>query len=400
MLRVEIKSARPGMTLALPVMNPRLPGHELLRIGYELTPTVIEKLDEMRVRTLWVEYPSLSFLNRFVDRDAIALRANVVTQIQQTFETLQNESSAKLNYDSYTQTIGSLVDRVISNPDAALFVGDLCGQTEGDELMRSGSSVTYLSLLMGLKLEGYMVKQRRHVEPQRAKDVVALGVGAMLHDIGVTMLPREVIDRYRQTHDESDPGWREHPALGFRVVRGRIEPSAASVVLHHHQRYDGEGYAGQGFPVQSGTSIHIFARIAAVADVFDRLRHPGKGSEPTQVWVLAAMLGYRLRERFDPNVLRALVEVVPPYPPGSRVTLSDGGEAVVIDHNTADPCRPKVQRLPGNELPGPEDELGEKLDLREHPRLRIVACEGRPTEKYNFGPELIPGNREAMYGWA
>lgn len=400
MLRVDIRQARPGMTLALPVMNPRLPGHELLRIGYELTPKVIEKLDEMRVRVLWVDYPSLSFLGRFVDRDAVALRANVVAQIQSTFETLQTESSAKLNYDDYTQTISQLVDSVISNPDAALFVGDLCGQSAGDELMRSGSSVTYLSLLLGLKLEGYLIKQRKHVESQRAKDVVALGIGAMLHDIGITLLPAEVVERYRQTHDESDPGWQEHPALGFRAVRGRIEPTAASVVLHHHQRYDGQGYAGKDFPVQTGTGIHIFARIAAAADVFDRLRHPANGAEPTQVWALAAMLGPQLRTRFDPNVLRALVEVVPPYPPGSRVTLSDGGEAIVIDYRPDDPCRPTVQRLPDNELPGPEDELGPKVDLIESPKLKIVACEGRPTEKYNFGPERVPGAREAMYGWA
>lgn len=400
MLRVDIKSARPGMTLALPVMNPRLPGHELLHIGYELTPTVIEKLDEMRVRVLWVDYPALSFLDRFVDPQAIQKRALVVNQIQDTFESLQHTSAAKLNYDAYTKTIGGLVDSVVTNPDAALFIGDMSEQTDGDELMRAGSSVTYLSLLLGLKLEGYLVKQRKHVDPARAKDVVALGVGAMLHDIGVTMLPKEVADRYRQTHDESDPGWQEHTALGFRAVRGRIEPSAAAVVLHHHQRYDGQGYAGKDFPVQQGTGIHIFARIAAVADVFNRLRYPGRGAEPTQVWVLAAMLGPKLRKRFDPNVLRALIEVAPPYPPSSRVTLSDGGEAIVIDHHINDPCNPLVQRLPDNDLPKPGQPLGAKIDLREHNRLRIVACDGQPTEAFNFGPELIPGNREAIYGWA
>lgn len=400
MLRVDIKTARPGMTLALPVMNPRLPGHELLHLGYELTPAVIEKLDEMRVRVIWVEYPSLSFLKKYVDQKSIQLRATVVNQIQDTFESLQTTSAAKLNYESYTSTIGDLVDSVITNPDAALFVDDLCGQTSGDELMRSGSSVTYLSLLLGLKLEGYLVKQRRHVDPRRAKDVVALGVGAMLHDIGITMLPKEVVERYRQTHDESDPAWREHPALGFRAVRGRIEPTAATVVLHHHQQYDGNGYAGKDFPVQQGTGIHIFSRIAAVADVFDRLRHPGKGAQPSQVWVLAAMLSPKLRTRFDPNVLRALVEVVPPYPPGSRVTLSDGGQAITIDHNVSDPCRPIVQRLPDNRLPEPGKPLGEKLDLREQSKLHIVACDGQPTEPFNFGPEMIPGAREAMYGWA
>eukprot|EP00752_Nemacystus_decipiens_P014067 g12503.t1 len=401
MLRVDIKSARPEMTLALPVMNPRLPGHELLHIGYELTPAVIEKLDEMRVRTLWVDYPSLSFLGKFVDPKAMALRASVVSQMQDTFETLQESSSAKLNYDAYTHTITDLVDTVMSNPEAALFIGDLCEQDTDDELMRSGSSVTYLSVLMGLKLEGYLIKQRRHIsEPTRAKHVVPLGIGAMLHDIGVTLLPKEVVDRYRKTHDDTDPAWREHPSVGFRAVRARIEPAAASVVLHHHQQFDGNGYAGKDFPVQQGEGIHIFARIASVADVFTRLRNPTNGPTMPQVWALAAMLSDKLRTRFDPNVLRALVQVVPPYPPGSRVTLSDGTEAVVIDYHINDPCNPVVQRLPEELDPKSDKPMGEKTDLRDTPALNIVSCDGQRTEPYNFGPDRIPGNREAIHGWA
>lgn len=401
MLRVDIKSARPEMTLALPVMNPRLPGHQLLHIGYELTPAVIEKLDEMLVRTIWVDYPSLSFLAKYIDPDAIAVRANVVAQMRDTFESLQQTSAAKLNYDAYTDMISDLVDTVLSNPEAALFIGDLCEQDTDDELMRSGSSVTYLSVLMGLKLEGYLIKQRKHVaDPNRAKRVIPLGVGAMLHDIGVTMLPKEVVDRYRETHDDTDPAWREHPALGFRAVRGRIESAAAAVVLHHHQQFDGKGYAGKDFPVQEGEGIHIFARIAAVADAFSRLSSPATGETMPQVWALSAMLSDKLRTRFDPNVLRALLEVVPPYPPGSRVTLSDGTEAVVIDHHIDDPCKPAVQRLPDNTLPKPGQPLGETVHLREHETLCIVACDGQRTEPYNFGPERIPGNREAMFGWA
>jgi response regulator RpfG family c-di-GMP phosphodiesterase len=401
MLRVDIKTARPEMTLALPVMNPRLPGHQLLHVGYELTPTVIEKLDEMRVRTLWVDYPSLSFIGKYIDPSTITMRANVVTQMQDVFEALQHTSAAKLNYDSYTNTITDLVDNVITNPEAALFIGDLCETDSGDEMMRSGSAVTYLCILLGLKLEGYLIKQRRHVaEPERAKYIVPLGVGAMLHDIGVTLLPKEVVDRYQETHDETDPAWREHTALGFRAVRGRIDSTAATVVLHHHQQFDGGGYAGKDFPVQMGEGIHIFARIAAVADVFTRLSNPPSGEAMPQVWALAAMLSEKLRTRFDPNVLRALVEVVPPYPPGSRVTLSDGTEAIVIDHHIDNPCKPTVQRLPNNTLPMPGQPLGETVVLREHEKLSIVACDGKRTDRYNFDPEAIPGNREAMHGWA
>lgn len=400
MLRVDLRTARPGMSLALPVMNPKLPGHELLRVGYVLTPSVIEKLDDMNVRSAWVEYPALSFLDKFIDRDTVEKQSHVVTQIQSTFELLQHESAAKLPFDTYTDAIGGLVDQLISKPGAALFLGDLVEFDDDSTMMRSGSSVTYLSLLMGLKLEGYLVKQRPHCEPNRARDVMNLGVGAMLHDIGVTMLPPEVLKRYRETGDDRDPAWREHPALGFRAVRGRIEPTAANVVLHHHQRFDGKGYAGKDFPAQSGTSIHIFARIAAVADMFDRLRNPRNLIQPPTVQVLAAMLSEQLAPRFDPNVLRALVEVVPPYPPGSMVTLTSGRRAVVINPNVKNPCRPTVQLLPSDELPPPDGNLGPTIDLAEQlSDLAIIACNDQPTAAFNFSAELLPGNSLALSGW-
>lgn len=389
------------MCLALPVMNPKLLGHELLRYGYQLTPSVIEKLGDMGVRTVWVEYPALSFLEQFIDRDAIERQSHVVTQIQSTFEALQHESSAKLDYDTYTDAIGGLVDQLVSKPGAALFLGDLVEYDEEQSLMRSGSGVTYLSLLLGLKLESYLIKQRRHVDADRARDVLALGVGAMLHDIGVTMLPPEVVHRYKQTADDTDPGWREHPALGFRAVRGQIEPTAANVVLHHHQRFDGTGYAGQGFPAQSGQGIHIFARIAAVAEMFDRLRHPPNKPQPPTVQVLAAMMSDRLAPRFDPQVLRALVEVVPPYPPGAMVTLTSGRKAVVVNPNAKQPCRPTVQLLPSDELPPPEGDLGPTIDLSEQlDDLAIIACNDQPTAAFNFSPDLLPGHKPALQSWA
>lgn len=400
MLRVDLRKARPGMTLALPVMNPKLPGHELLKAGYELTPSMLEKLEDMSIRILWVDFPSLAFLDKFIDPAAVEKQTHVIAQIKHTFEAIQGESAPKLDYDAYTRTIADLVDSVMNNPDAAIFVGDLCQQDDSQTMIRHSAAVTYLSLLIGLKLEGYVIRQRRHVTGDRAKEVTNLGIGAMLHDLGVTMLPREVVKRFEETGDETDPAWREHTSLGYRTVRGKVDPTAAIVLLHHHQRYDGKGYTGQDFPVQQGGSIHIFPRIVAVADMFTRLRHPTGKPERPAVAALSAMLSPTLRSRFDPHVLCGLIEVVPPYPPGAYVRLSDGGHAVVIDHNLADPCRPVVKLLPGGDFPPMNEELGPSVDLSEQPpNLKVIACEDVPTLRFNFTPEDIPGYLEAITGW-
>lgn len=397
MLRIETRNAKPGMTLALPVQLPQAPSRLLLRVGYKLTAETIYKLAQLQVRSLWVGYPSLSFLSDVVNQDTVRTQAAVAGQITKTFEAVQKESSAKLPYHLYTQSISDLVKQLISHPQSAVFLGDL--SEAGGGLMRHSSSVTYLSLLMGLKLEGYLVRERKHIDPARAAEVVNLGLGAMLHDVGTTLLPEAVLEKYEATGDESDPAWREHTALGYRLVRGKVSATAASTVLHHHQHYDGTGFAGADFPVMRHKRIHIYPRIVTVADQFDRLRHPPERPDQPTVWALRSMLEAPLFQRYDPHVLDALLAVVPPYAPGSVVTLSDEQQAVVIDHHPLHPCRPIVQLIPdlasheGDDLP-----LGPMLNLAEQSRRLYVAhCEGFDVSELNFErPAVLPQPEDAV----
>lgn len=386
MLRVDLHRARAGMKLALPVQNPKQPTRVLLKVGYELQDETIDKLKEHRIRSIWVRYPSLQFLEKFISQETVETQGGVITQIANTFESLQRGAAAKLNYDAYTHSIENLIEHLVTNPQAAMFLGDI--DNAEDELMRHSSAVTYLSLLLGLKLEGYMVRERRHVDPGRAKEVRSLGVGAMLHDVGVTMLDIQTRARHKETNDDSDPAWREHPAMGFRLVRGKVDASAAAVVLHHHQRYDGTGWAGREFSVLSERNIHVFARIAAVADQFDLIRNPTHLPQQPTVWALSALLSEPMIHGFDPQVLAALIAVVPPYAPGTIVKLSDGNHAVVIDHNVDQPCRPVVQLIPAPSELGPDDlPQGQTIDLREQSRRLFVAeAEGHNVSEMNFTP--------------
>lgn len=384
MLRIEVPKAKPGMALALPVQNPQVPSRTLLKVGYELTPQVIDRLKEQGVRSVWVRYPSLEFLDQYIDAQTVRNQAAVVSQVANTFAALQGQATAKVPYDTYTQSLQDVIDHLTSHPNSIVFLGDI--SDAANDLMRHSASVTYLTLLMGLKLDGYLIKERKHVAPARAKEVANLGLGAMLHDVGVTQLPVEVRERFEREADESDPAWQEHPATGFRLVRNDVDPSAATVVLNHHQYFDGSGYGGQDFPVLSGKNIHVFARITAAADQFDVLRNPPNlPSQPT-VWALGAMLIEPLRSRFDPQVLRALLAVVPPYPPGSVVRLSDGQFAVCIDHHAHAPCRPTVQVIPdpatlaGDDLP-----LGPSISLTEQPdTLYVAEHDGQDVSEFNF----------------
>src|SRR5690606_29736334 len=105
MLKVDLHSAKPGMKLALPVQNPRIPARTLLKVGDDVTPEIIDKLRDPQVRFLWVRYPALSFLEKFVSAETVFSQSSVVGQITNTFERLQAGASAKLPYETYTASI-------------------------------------------------------------------------------------------------------------------------------------------------------------------------------------------------------------------------------------------------------------------------------------------------------
>lgn len=397
-----MSQAEPGMKLAMPIFHPDNLSTVLLRTGVVLERKTVSRLREMRVPELWIVYPKLEMISRYVSPGGLAARAAMAGEVARAFDAAGEKSHARLDFPSYKSAMNGLVAKLSCDSTAAIFIGELVDA--GRPTVRHGANVGLISMLMGLRLGFYMMRERKRITSAMAKDVTSLGVAAMLHDIGMTRLPKPVQERWRATRDESDPEWRKHVEIGFDMVRGNIEPSAAASVLHHHQRYDGSGFPkrqtaqGESEPV-SGEAIHIYARIIAAADMYDRMVNPA--SDPgddaeTMVGVppvaaLHALVEGELRGKVDPVVLRALLTVCPAYPPGTMVELSTGERAAVTDWSPLDPCRPVVHEISVDEW-----ELGRRIDLAQDHDISIVGCEGFDTSSYNFYPS-VPQEFDLMH---
>jgi len=197
----------------------------------------------------------------------------------------------------------------------------------------------------------------------------------------------------------------EHAAIGRHMLRGHVDPVAASSVLHHHQHFDGTGFprtklrTGKAKGLE-GASIHVFARIVTACDLFDRLSYPETPQEGVPfprpepvVRTLSRLLQPPYSAWIDPMVLRGLMAVVPPYGPGTLVELSDGSQAVVTDWDRAEPCRPTVTLIPELREPSrkslsglrdDDDEPGETIDLQLRPELCIRRVGDAIVEHDNF----------------
>jgi HD-GYP domain-containing protein (c-di-GMP phosphodiesterase class II) len=398
MLRVPIAQARAGMVLALPLYHPRRHDTVLLNPGITLDERSVARLQELRVSELWIRYPGMDLINEYISPELVEQQASLTSRISGAFDAVIRGAHARLDFGGYSSAIASLVSRLLSSPKAAIFINEMADRDE--PALRHGSGVCLMSVMMGLKLEDYLVAERSRLGAASARDVSSLGVGAMMHDIGMLRLPPEVVERWNQTQDESDAAWREHVQIGFDLVKDAVGPAAAASVLHHHQKFDGSGFplrprqAGPDEPVR-GSDIHIFARIIAATDLFDRLRHPPGGGGGDACVPVVRALRWMQQEPYcrwiDPIVYKALLAVVPAYAPGSFVELSDGRACAVVEWLAHDPCRPTVQPI-GDPSTGFDRSppRAERIALTKCPGLSIVRAEGQDVAADNFYP-VNPG---------
>jgi response regulator RpfG family c-di-GMP phosphodiesterase len=103
-------------------------------------------------------------------------------------------------------------------------------------------------------------------------EVAVLRHAAPMHDIGKIATPDAVLLKPGKLDAAEWEIMKQHPAVGLSILDGSQRPilKAAAVIAHqHHEKFDGSGYP-QGL---KGEHIHLYARIVAVADVFDALMH-------------------------------------------------------------------------------------------------------------------------------
>lgn len=411
MLTLSTRRAAPGMVLALPVFHPEKLGHELLKPGFCLDQTAIESLREIGVHDIAVHYPPTAFLLRYSSPTIFAEQSKLAQRVAIEVDKMTSGLCATLDFAGFSDAVRDLIQRFVDDPMAAVFLREVISTRQ--PMAAHAFNVGLLSLLMGLKLDGYLVLTRARISPRRAQNIEHLGLGALLHDIGMTRLAPEDLERFYATHDESDAQWQRHTILGFNLVKGRIPATASAAVLHHHQRMDGSGFPkrvrGYGPPTPlSGSEIHVFARIVALADAFDRARNPSGSSHhlghmhdgpiPT-VRALRAVLDQVRTGKLDGMVFKSMLNVVPAFAPGSIVTLSNGQRCVVTAWDPMNPCVPTVCPLDARVLASfsaPSDSLidehplGEAIDLAEHPDLHITHVDGVDVRADLFWP-VTPG---------
>lgn len=173
------------------------------------------------------------------------------------------------------------------------------------------------------------------------QDVEEVGMGALFHDIGKGRVP---IQRFTKgsvavMNKVLKEYYMEHPKIGAKMLAAvpGFPPAAQMLVLQHHELMD-----GSGFPAHlKGEAIVPGARVAGVANAYDRFCNGREGSRPTPHEAMKAL--YKRRGKLDPRAVSTFIRKLGVYPPGSLVELSNGMQGMVVTASMRDSMRPSVK---------------------------------------------------------
>ncbi|MDR2630189.1 MAG: HD-GYP domain-containing protein [Spirochaetaceae bacterium] len=283
----------------------------------------------------------------------------IYTSLIEELKGIFSNIAAEARVDAWA--IDAIISRILQvvREHRDLIIGYiLAGEVKHHDLAKSSVNTAILSCLITMEFKAPNHKLLQIVS------------GALLHDVGMLRLPREILNKKGGLSDIELQRMQTHPLLSYKIAcKELLYPDGVGlVVLQHHEHWDGTGYP-RGL---TGTQIDAGARIVSVADAFEAMvsQKPYRNS----------IIGYQAMKnlladnsrRFDPNVLKAFIKTMGIYPIGSIVLLNNGAIARVTDVRTDTPLRPKIRLLiseSGKVYPKNE---GETIDLLAEKKLFIV----------------------------
>lgn len=378
MRKLSVDSLKPGMVVARAIYS--ADGQVLLNKGVVLKPSYIIRLKELGVPAVYIRDELLGDLE-VEDIVSEQTRLAAVRAVKELFGNYQGRGMGHvpLLVDSarIQRIVISLLEDLLDRKELMVNLTDI--RALDDYTFAHSVNVCILALVTGLTLR------------YSREDLLHLGVGAMLHDIGKTCVPLHILNKPGKLTMEEYELVCRHARCGFDILRMQKSVSlvSARVALEHHERYNGSGYP-QGL---KGEEIHEFARITGVVDVYDALtadRVYRRAYPPHEAYEMLAGSG---NFTHDFEIVKAFLANVAAYPVGTLVQLNSGDVGVVTGTARGHSHRPRVRLLyrPSGEP------YGEQLTLDLAVEMHYYVSQILPAEDLppiTCKPQVAEGDRE------
>ena len=279
-------------------------------------------------------------------------RSDAIRKVYDTFHDL--EDTGELDPAVLTPTAQAILRNALENRENLVQLTDI--RLHDNYTFGHSVNVAVLSAILGSLCN------------VSGDDLVNLIIGALLHDIGKLIIPQHILTKPGQLSEQEFYIIKMHPEAGRLKLQDLSTPSAevlATIAGQHHEHIDGRGYPDQ----LTGDQIHLFARIVAIADVFDALTSARSYKPAYRPHTAYRIMTKCSPGQFDEKLLNLFFDSVAIYPVGT-VLKTTMGYAIVKKTELGNTLTPTICVFGDanmNVLPQPFD-----IDLRKCPPETIT----------------------------
>lgn len=283
---------------------------------------------EMLKNNARAHYRNKAYLDTVTLEEELSPAQEVYAESQALIGNIMEDARIGRSIDSPSarKHVAALTRSVIRNPDALVCLAQLKSQDE--YTVQHSLRVCILSLAFGRYLG---------VPEHGLRD---LGLGALLHDVGKSKVPLEILNKPERLTEREFTIMRTHVPEGVKIVESlpNVPRTALEIIGGHHERYSGQGYM-RGL---QGREIGNASMIAAIVDCYDALTSDRVyQAAVSSHQALKQMYTWRDRE-FEGRLIEHFIQCMGIYPIGSVVELTTGHIGVVTTVNRTRYLRPQI----------------------------------------------------------
>lgn len=264
-------------------------------------------------------------------REELKTSKKVYKEANKIVSNIMNDArmGRQIEVERIEPVVGQMANSILRNKDALLSLCRIKNKDDYTFLHSVSVGALLISFAHALDFNRTVIKQ--------------LGVGGMLHDIGKTKVPNEILNKPGKLTEEEFVIMKSHVVHGCSILRrsSGIAQASFDVAAQHHERFDGSGY-----PLGlKNLETSVYGQMAAIVDVYDAItadRCYHKGMTPT---VAVRKMFEWSKFHFNPNLLRTFIRTVGIYPVGTLVMLESGKLGVVIEQCETDMTQPLVRTV-------------------------------------------------------
>lgn len=180
-----------------------------------------------------------------------------------------------------------------------------------------------------------------------------LGMAGFLHDIGKTVISKDIINKTGKLTENEYKIMKTHPFVAINMLKGLVSKEILEGIVSHHEKFDGTGYPYG----KKGKNISLYGRILSICDVYHALTSNRSYRKPCFPPEVMEYLMGNAEKHFDYEILTVFLKNVVAFPVGTFIKLSNNKTGVVIKNNIENNLRPIIRLL------NPDNTTGEVIDL-------------------------------------